>query len=178
MNLLKKGNPAFHIKNAWKAMLFDLLALLVVFFTPRIGELIHFPFYIIEPMRLMVILSIAHSGRLNSYLLAFILPLFSWAVSGHPEFYKMLVMTCELGANVFLFYFIISRTKVLFLSAILSIAISKVFCYMLYLVFFSMMFIEGEAEPFFLLAQVVTMLIFSAYLFFILKNKEKYRQVA
>lgn len=152
------------------AILLDILALAVVYFTPAIGELIHLPFYMIEPMRLMVILSIAHSTSANSYLLALTLSFFSWAVSGHPEFFKMLVMTSELMANVFLFYFLFRKLDSVFLSMVIAIVVSKIFCYGLYLIFFSMMFLREEADSTFLIAQVITTLLFSVYVF-IVKRK-------
>jgi hypothetical protein len=127
----------------------------------------------VEPMRLMVVLSIVHSSRTNSYLLALSLPLFSWAVSGHPEFYKMLVMTGEITMNVFLFYYLIRKIDSVFLPMIISIVVSKIFCYILYLVFFSMMFIREEAESSFLIAQVISTLVFSFYIFFVLRKKSQ-----
>jgi len=119
----------------------------------------------------MVVLSIAHSNRLNSYLLALTLPLFSWAVSGHPELFKMLVMTAEIIINVFLFYFLNKKIDSVIMAMIISIVISKVICYTLYLLFFSMLFLQQEAEPSFLLAQVITTLTFSFYVYFVTQKK-------
>ncbi|HZX62355.1 MAG TPA: hypothetical protein VFE66_04000, partial [Bacteroidales bacterium] len=87
MNLIKFNLSSIQARDISSAILLDIAALVLVMFTPKIGEIIHLPFYMIEPMRLMVVLSIAHSSRVNSYLLAFTLSMFSWAVSGHPEFF-------------------------------------------------------------------------------------------
>jgi hypothetical protein len=173
MNLIKFNLSSIQARNVSKALLLDIAALVLVMFTPKIGELIHLPFYMLEPMRLMVVLSIAHSSRANSYLLAFTLSLFSWAVSGHPEFFKMLVMTGEMTANVFLFYYLLRKIDSAFLSMIISIVVSKVLCYALYLVFFSMMFLKEEADPSFLIAQIITTLVFSFYVFLILRKKSQ-----
>jgi hypothetical protein len=170
MNLIKVQLSSIQIRELIKALLLDLVAFAFVFFTPKIGEFLDLPFYMIEPMRLMIIVSIAHSSRANSYLLALTLSLFSWTVSGHPEFYKMLVMTAELTANVFLFYYLLRKTESVFLSMILSIVVSKVLCYTLYLVFFSMMFFREEADTPFLIAQVITTLVFSFYVLVITKK--------
>jgi hypothetical protein len=124
----------------------------------------------IEPMRLMVILSVAHSTRVNSYILAFSLPLFSWIVSGHPEFLKMAVMTGEIAINVFAFYYLVRRIGTVLFSMVISIVVSKVICYAFYLIFFSMMFIQEESEPLFLVAQVITTLVFSAYVSFFFRK--------
>jgi hypothetical protein len=55
---------------------------------------------------------------------------------------------------------------------VISIVVSKIFCYALYLVFFSIMFIEEEAEPVFLIAQVITTVLFSSYVSIILQKKK------
>ena len=170
MNLIKHHFPSFLIRGVLKGLLLDIIALAIVFFTPRIGQILHLPFYMVEPMRMMVVISIAHSNRANSYLLALTLPLFSWAVSGHPEFFKMLVMTSEITVNVFLYYLLLRKIDSVIMAMIVSIVVSKVFCYALYLLFFSMMFLQQEAEPSFLLAQVITTLIFSFYVYFVFKK--------
>jgi hypothetical protein len=168
---MKSALAPFQIQSVIKGLLLDIIALVIVFFTPRIGLILHLPFYMIEPMRMMVVLSIAHSNRVNSYLLALTLPFFSWAVSGHPELFKMLVMTVEITVNVFLFYLLNKKIDSVIMAMIISIVVSKVICYALYLLFFSMMFLEQEAEPSFLLAQVITTLIFSFYVYFVIRQK-------
>ena len=171
MNLMK-FDPAYSItRNVRKVLFLDIFALVVVFFTPKIGEYTHMPFWMIEPMRLMVILSIAHSTRANSYLLALVLPAFSWAVSGHPEFFKMLVMTGEITFNVFLFYLLVRTIDSVFMSMIISIVVSKVLCYAIYLLFFPMSFVEGEADLSFLIAQVISTLVFSFYVYRVFRKK-------
>jgi hypothetical protein len=171
MNLIKHHLPSLLIWGVLKGLVLDIIALAIVFFTPRVGQILHFPFYMVEPMRMMVMISIAHSNRANSYLLALALPFFSWAVSGHPEFFKMLVMTGEITVNVFLFYLLFRKLDSVIMAMIISIVVSKVFCYALYLLFFSMMFLQQEAEPSFLLAQVITTLIFSFYVNFVFRKK-------
>ena len=172
MKLFNRKNNPFRIPYAGKAVILDICSLVVVWATPLISGAIGLPFYMIEPMRLMVIVSIAHTSKGNSYLLAFTLPLFSWIISGHPEFYKMLVMTAEIAVNVFLFYYLVRRIDSILLSMIISIFVSKIFCYALYLVFFSIMFIEDEAETSFLIAQVITTLVFSSYVTLV-RQKQK-----
>jgi len=173
MNLIKSDPSSIQARDVIKVLILDIFAFAAVFFIPEIAGFFHFPFYMIEPMRLMVILSIAHSSRVNSYFLAFTLPFFSWAVSGHPEFFKMLVMTGEITTNVFLFYFLVRRINSVLLSIIISIVVSKVLCYALYLVFFSMMLIREESDSSFLVAQIITTMVFSFYVFIILRKKSQ-----
>jgi hypothetical protein len=122
-------------------------------------------------MRLMVILSLAHSSKRNSYLLALTLPLFSYIATAHPEFLKMLIITSELVLNVFFFYWISERMKNVFLSMVIAIITSKVICYIMYLIFFSLAFVRNESDTLFLIVQVLTTVIFSAYIFIFRKKK-------
>jgi hypothetical protein len=173
MNLIKSDFSAIRVRDVILTLLLDLGAVAVVYFTPKICELIQLPFWMVEPMRLMVIISIAHSSPINSYILALTLPLFSWAVSGHPEFFKMLVMTIEITVNVFLFYFLVRKIYAVFLSMVISIVASKILCYTLYLIFSSVVKVDlsSETETSFLIAQMITTLVFSAYIFLILRKK-------
>jgi hypothetical protein len=162
---MKVMTLALDKKDVIKASILDIIALAFIFFIPGIAHLLSFPVYMIEPMRLMLVVSFVLTGKRNSYLLALTLPLFSYFVSGHPEFVKMLIITCELLLNVFLFYLFADLMKKTFLAAITSIIASKVFAYFLYLVFFSFAFVKSEASPVFLGVQALTTVIFSLYIY-------------
>lgn len=159
-------------KELLKALLLDAGALAFIFLAPSLTHLLSFPVYMLEPMRVMLILSLAHSSKKNSYLLALTLPLFSFLVSGHPEAVKMMVITAELVLNVFLFYLLSERIRNIFWSGMLSILVSKFFCYLAYLAVFSLAFVRAEAAPLFLLVQAATTLVFSTYLFLLFKRKQ------
>ena len=161
-----------------KTIFIDLTAFAAVALTSIIGMLYHLPFYMLEPIRLMVVISIAHSTRNNSFFLASVLPLYSWIVTGHPELLKMIVMTTEICSNVFLYYYLIKRVDSVLMSMIISVIISKVICYALYLIFFSLIFIEEEADTSFLICQVITTLIFSFYVWIILQKNKTYNEKA
>lgn len=143
----------------------DLSALAFIFLVPSVAHLLSFPVYMIEPMRVMLILSLAHSTQKNSYLLALTLPLFSFLISGHPEVVKMAVITAELLLNVFLFYLFFNRVKNAFISMVTSIIVSKVFCYFLYLLVFSWAFVKAESSAWFLAVQAVMIVVFSVYIY-------------
>jgi hypothetical protein len=148
-----------------RAALVDLGGLALILFVPSFAHLLNFPVYMLEPMRVVLILAMAHTTKRNAYLLALTLPAFSWLVSGHPEALKMAVITLELIANVFLFYLIAEKTRRIFIAALSSVIISKIFCYLLYMVLFSWSFVVAEADPLFLAVQAVTTLLFSGYLY-------------
>jgi hypothetical protein len=160
-------------KEVVKSLILDGFALFIVFITPVIARWLQLPFYMIEPMRLMIIVSIAHTNRVNAHILAFVLPLFSWMVSGHPEFLKMMVIIGELSLNVFLFYFLLKKTGNVFLTMVAAIITSKIICYSFYLIFFSWMFVKDEAEPAFLLAQVITTMLFSLYVSVLFRKRSQ-----
>ena len=156
-------------KKSISGILIDITALGFIYFSPAIAHLFSFPVYMIEPMRLMLILSIAHAGKKNSIILALTLPLFSFAVTAHPVFIKMLIITVELLVNTFLFYFLCGKTRHQFTAMLLAIIGSKILCYLLYLLFFPISFVIAEADPAFLGIQLLTTLIFSGYVFVIFR---------
>jgi hypothetical protein len=170
---MKSINPGLQLPVILPAVIIDALAFGVVLFTPAIAHLAGFPVYMLEPMRLMLILSIAHASKRNSFLLALALPLFSFLVSGHPMLLKMIIITGELVFNVALFYWFVKKFSNPFFAMLAAIVVSKVACYLVYWPVFSWAFVVGEAAPAFILVQVITTLIFSAYLFSIRKIKNR-----
>lgn len=145
----------------------DIAALILVGLVPAASHFFKFPVYYIEPMRIMIVLALLYSARWNAYILAIVLPLFSFLVSGHPEPLKMMVIMAELLLNVWLFLMLYQKTGKPFLSTLGSIIISKVFCYGMYLVVFSMAFVKAEAEITFLSAQLILTLLLSTVVWFI-----------
>ena len=153
-------------------LVLDGLALAVVLFTPAIAHLAGLPVYMIEPMRLMLILSMAHASEKNSYLLALSLPLFSYLVSGHPMLLKMMIITGELVLNVALFYWLVKKLNHPFFAMLTAIVMSKIVCYLAYWPIFSWAFVAEEAGFSFILVQMITTVIFSTYIFTIWKKKK------
>ncbi|MCK9617265.1 MAG: hypothetical protein M0R21_05460 [Lentimicrobiaceae bacterium] len=152
-------------------VLVDGTALALVIFVPAISHLSGMPVYYIEPMRLMLILAIIHTSKNNAFFIASILPLFSFLFSGHPIPLKMMVITAELVINTALFYFFINKKIKVFYSVFSSIFISKIFCYLLYIPLFSIAFALSELNLSFVVAQVISTLLFSLYALFVFKRK-------
>jgi len=124
-------------------------------------------------MRLVLILAMLHSDKRNAYLLALTLPLFSFAVSAHPVFYKMLLITIELTLNVWLFFLLSSKIKNNFIAMASAIVLSKTAYYILKAVFVSLTLIGPGlfATPIWI--QIITTLIFSGYAFFVFQKRSK-----
>lgn len=151
----------------YHAVITDVAALVFVGLVPAASHLFKIPVYYIEPMRIMLVLALLYSSRWNAYALAIVLPLFSFLVSGHPAPLKMMIIITELVLNAWLFLLFYRNTKMPFLSTFGSIVISKIFCYAMYLIFFSMAFVRAEAGTAFLIAQVLLTLLLSSIVWLI-----------
>ncbi len=146
-------------------VIFDILALTFIYFVPTISHMLSFPLYLIEPMRIALILALVHTTKRNAYIIAITLPLFSFLVSAHPVFYKMMLITGELVINVWLFYFIFNKTKNAFASILSSIILSKAIYYLAKFIAIAVIIKSSESIiATSLYIQVATMLVFSAYL--------------
>ncbi|MFP4557624.1 MAG: hypothetical protein ACLFNU_12215 [Bacteroidales bacterium] len=152
--------------------IFDILALAFIYFVPTISHMLSFPLYLIEPMRIALILALVHTTKRNAYIVAVTLPLFSFLVSAHPVFYKMLLISGELVLNVWLFYFILSRTKSAFVSILSSIVLSKAVYYLAKFIAIALILKTSEdliATSIYI--QVATTIVFSVYLGLMYKGK-------
>jgi hypothetical protein len=157
-------------KATTKAGLLDIAALAVIYFLPALSHMLSIKLYLVEPMRLMLILAMAHTHRRNGYLLALTLPLFSYLISAHPVLVKSALISAELLVNVAVFYFLVQRIHRL--GAIFaSIWISKLFYYGLkYVAILTVLPSESLiGTP--LQIQLATSAAFSIYLFLMFRRK-------
>lgn len=153
------------------SIIINTSAILLIYFTPALTHFLNFPLYLIEPMRLMLVLAMIHSDRRNAYQLALTLPLFSFAVSAHPVIYKMLLITAELLFNVWLFYTFRNRMKNIFAAMASAIIISKAAYYGFKAIFISLALIGPGLISTPIWIQLLTTLLFSSYALLLLKNK-------
>jgi hypothetical protein len=153
--------------------LFVAIALVFVYFVPTLSHLLNFPLYLIEPMRIVLVLALVHTSRVNAFVLAVTLPLFSFLVSGHPVFYKMILISAELLVNVGLFYLTFSKTRNAFISILISIAASKALYYLAKFIISVVIIKSGEsliATPIYI--QLATTLVFALYAGFVFKKRD------
>lgn len=158
------------------SILLDAIALSLVYLIPTLSHLSGLPLYFAEPMRFMIILSVAHSRKINSIFLALSLPLFSFIISSHPVLPKMLLISFELMLNLFLIGFLQKRIRNLFSVMFLSIIFSKVAYYfikyfMIEQAVLDMNFFSTPIEM-----QFITTLIFSLYVYFVIGIKSKFKR--
>lgn len=168
MNTIKSKSIAYPLLYA----AFNFIALAFIYFVPAISHLLNFPLYLIEPMRLMLVLALVHTNRVNAYIIALTLPIFSFMVSSHPHFFKMVLIALELVLNVWLFHILLSKTRNAFASIILSIILSKGAYYALKFGFIALMLIPNSkliATPLYI--QGITTIVFGLYLALLYKKK-------
>ena len=151
-----------------KPAVFDIIALSVIYLVPVFSHLFAVPIYYAEPMRFMLVLSIMFTSKRNAFIIAVTMPLFSMMVSGHPIFYKALIMSGELLLNVFIYFFLVEKIKNKFSSMAISILFSKVAYYGLKILLINLALISGDLIATPIIFQLGVVLIFSAL--FILKR--------
>lgn len=161
----------FYTKDFLKSSIFNFTAVLFIFFVPALSHLTALPIYLIEPMRLAVILAVVHTSKRNAFIVALTLPIFSFLVSAHPVFIKSFLIMAELILNVALFFFIKEKIKNDFISMLFSISVSKTFYYSVKLILINSLLINGDLISTPIYIQLITMMFYSLYLL-IGRNKE------
>lgn len=161
----------------YKSIIFDFIALAFIYFVPALSHLFNLPIYLVEPMRIMLILAMVHTTKTNAYLIALTLPLFSFLISSHPNIFKGLIMTGELLLNVWLFFEISKKITNQFAAMLLAIIVSKMVYYLLKFTLISFAVLEPGliATPIYL--QLITSVVFSGYVFIML-NRNKFKEVS
>ncbi len=147
-----------------KGAIIDIFALVFIYLVPAITHLLSLPLYLVEPMRVILIISLVHSSKTNAYFLALSMPVFSFLVSGHPVVPKMMLIAVELTLNVFLFFLLSKRMKHLFPAIFASIILSKAVYYLLKFFLIQLLIIDSGLVTTPLLMQLATSIIFSIYL--------------
>jgi hypothetical protein len=160
-------------KTMISSIIINSVALLLIYFTPALSHLLNFPLYLVEPMRLMIVLAMLHSDKRNAFILAATLPLFSFAISAHPVFYKMLLISAELIINVWLFYALRERMRNNFTAMISAIVLSKAVYYLLKSLFISAALLGAGLFSTPIWIQGITTLVFGAYAFAWSRNPGK-----
>lgn len=149
----------------------NIFALVFIYITPALSHLVQFPIYYFEPMRVFLIFTMVNLKKKNAYILALTLPLFSFVVSAHPTFLKMLLITFELSINVFLFYLIRDKIKNNFLTVLLSISISKLVYYLFKYFLINTSLLESGFISTPILIQIGTTIVLSLYAYYFLRKE-------
>lgn len=143
--------------------IFNLSAVFVIYFLPAFSHILSLPVYMLDPMRIIVLLSVVHTSKRNAYLIAATLPLFSLLVSGHPVGVKSILIVSELILNIWLFfklYGIVSNKFTVMLSSIIA---SKIYYYSAKAFLLSAGFLAGEIISTPLILQAAVALVIGTY---------------
>jgi len=72
----------------------DIAAIMIVIFLPAISHMMPFPLFYLDPMRLVLLgVYFVTRNEKNAYIIAMGLPIFSMLYSGHPVFYKAILIS-------------------------------------------------------------------------------------
>jgi len=145
----------------------SLVAILIVYLMPIISNLLNFPLYLFEPMRLIVVIAIVHTSKRNAYLLAVILPIFSFLLSNHPSLIKTGILTGDLLLNIFLFFYLIKFIVNKFLLMGISIIVSKIVYYLIKFILLLLSILTGDLIATPMEYQITIVIILSAYVYFV-----------
>ncbi len=150
-------------KSTARIVILDILALLAIYLMPTLTHLLSFPIYLIEPMRIMLVLALLHTRKENAYILALTLPAFSFLLSGHPMLPKMIIITLELVLNVWLFITFSKMMKNNALPMLASIVFSKAFYYFVKFALIGLGFLSIELVSTSIWIQLGMIAVFTAY---------------
>lgn len=158
-------------KSSIKDILFDLFAIAFITVTPALSHISALPVYLLEPMRIVVLLALVHTSKRNAYLLTVGLPLFSFLISTHPSFVKASLISSELALNIILFYMLSKKISNYFGVALFSIVISKVYYYIVKFGLLQAGLLGGELTASPLWLQAVLSLVFAGYIGWFFKKR-------
>lgn len=164
------------VANKMKIIVYDIVALSIIYLTPTFSHILNFPVYYLDPMRLMLFLVVIHTNKKNSYVIAASLPLVSFIASSHPVFIKSLTMSVELLLNVWLYYEFSKMFKNKFVPASLSIIASKMVYYLTKYLLMSFALISTDLISTPLYFQIAVLLIISAYAFIVIPRGKQLRR--
>ncbi len=153
-----------------RAIIFDAFALAFIYLVPTISHLMSIKLYMLEPMRMMLILAMLHTRRENAWILALTLPFFSYFISAHPVLVKSGLIAIELTAMVLVFHVLVQRIHRL-AAIFASIWISKLLYYGLKYIAITTVLPSEPLVGTPLLLQVLTSLVFSLYVLMMFKER-------
>lgn len=119
MSTLALARPAI------RTISLDALLCAAVVAVPALSHAAAFPFYLFDPMRLLLFVAILGSSRRNALLMAVWMPLLAMMTSGHPVFPKVVLIQGELVLNTLVFHALIRRTLGFVPAAAISVVASK-----------------------------------------------------
>lgn len=155
-----------------KSIFLDVIALAFIYFLPALSHIGNYPLFLIEPMRIMLIIAIMYTSKRNAYMIALTLPAFSYILTHHPVFYNTLIMTIELVLNIWLFYFLSNKLKNYFFAILTSILVSKAVYFMLSFGLVNLHLLDSALISTPIYFQFILAIVLSSILFIVLARRE------
>jgi hypothetical protein len=146
-----------------KSLIINLGGILLIYFLPDISKLLNFQFYLFEPMRVIVIVSIVLSSKKNAYILAILLPIFSFLFSNHPSITKTIILSGELLLNIFLYFKFKKSYNNDFLWMAVSIVLSKFTYYLAKYFLIELSLLKGDLISTPIYIQLLIIILLSSY---------------
>jgi hypothetical protein len=113
-------------------LLIDGVLLAALYLVPAVSHATALPVYLLEPMRIALIIALLFTNRANTYFIAVTLPLASVLLTGHPEPLKALLMCIEFSILVAAYGFLSRRLGIPAFAALTAgILLGKVVYYAL-----------------------------------------------
>ena len=111
-------------------LLIDVALLGALYLVPSFSHLTALPLYMLEPMRVALIVALLFTNRANTYFIALTLPLVSSMLTGHPEPVKAVLMGIEFSMLVASYGFLAQRARIpAFASLTAAILLGKLVYY-------------------------------------------------
>lgn len=153
------------VKSKSGIIIFDLAVLSFIYFLPALSHLLVFPLYYFDPMRFVLVFTLLHTTKRNTFIIALSLPLFSFFISSHPSMIKAGLLSTELLLNVFLYFVIVEKLNSRVFSLFISILISKIAYYLLKYLSIETGILTDKlfSTPFYY--QSITILLIASYVF-------------
>jgi hypothetical protein len=148
-----------------KSILFDIGAMFLIYFLPKISSLLDVQFYLFEPMRVVIVFAIVHTSKKNANIIALILPVVSYIFSNHPSVVKTIILSGDLLLNIFSYHSLLQFKVNKFLLMSISIVASKIFYYLIKYLLIHFLVLNGNliATPIFI--QIIIVIILSGYVY-------------
>jgi hypothetical protein len=112
---MEKVISILDIKSNIKTYLIDFTLLVFIYFIPAISHLFAFPIYYLDPMRIALVVALLFTSKRNAFLIALTLPLFSYAISSHPQIMKAFLLSAELIINLCVFLILTKKINNIFI---------------------------------------------------------------
>ena len=110
--------------------LIDVALLAALYFLPSLSHITALPLYMLEPMRVALIIALLFTNRANAYFIAFTIPLASAMITGHPTPFKALLMGIEFSVLVACYSYLVQIVRIpAFAALTAAIVISKLLYY-------------------------------------------------